>query len=185
MCFATLHEACAKKESGNRILCHLCYQNFQIDAERAGALEGLEKQVKRMKLMSDKKFGQVAVGKTVRIPIPDVDRAKGDLPNILGVVLEITDDGYYRLGTKNGRLDRLYARSQFTVCEGDLLSTTDVPDCNLALRSVANSQSNGDGQGMLRCNCTTKCQTNKCKCKRLNMLCNSRCHKSNSRCNKF
>lgn len=137
-----------------------------------------------MKLMSDKKFGEVEVGKTIRIPIPDVDRGKGDLRNILGVVLEITSDGYYRVGTKNGRLDRLYARSQFTVCEGDLLSAAEVPDCDLALRSVANCQSHGGGQGMFKCNCTTKCLTNKCKCKKTGNLCNSRCHKSSSCCNK-
>lgn len=183
-CSAAVHESCANKIEDNKIACFFCCQESKIDLERAGALDGLQKQAKRMKLLSDKKFGEVSVGKTVRIPIPDVDRGKGDLRNILGVVLEITDDGYYRVGTKSGRLDRLYARSQFSVCKEDLIAANDVPDCNSTLRSVANAQSNGKGQGMYKCNCTGKCETKKCRCKKFNRLCNSRCHKSNSCCNK-
>ena len=89
-----------KKNDKNEAVCALCYHEVTIDAERNGALKGLQQQVKRMKLMSDKKFGEVEVGKTVRIPIPDVDRGKGDLRNILGIILGITEDGYYKIGTK-------------------------------------------------------------------------------------
>lgn len=177
-CKGNLHEACAERNDQNQAVCSLCHHKTRMDLERNGALEGLQQQAKRMKLMSDKKFGEVEIGKTVRIPIPDVDRGRGDHGNVLGIILGTTDEGYYQIGTKTGRLNKLYARSQFSVCEENLMTIDQVPNCALALRSVANAQSNGTGQGMFRCNCKSKCNTNKCTCKKNNLLCNSRCHQS-------
>ena len=50
---------------------------------------------------TQKRFGQVEVGSTVRIPIDPVDRGKTDPRNVLAVVME-NSDGYYKLGTKHG-----------------------------------------------------------------------------------
>ncbi|XP_046683489.1 uncharacterized protein LOC124369516 [Homalodisca vitripennis] len=74
-----------------------------------------------MKANSDKKFPPVTKGVTVRVPIPDVDKGRGDLRNILAVVMDTTEDGFYKLGTANGVLKQLYARSQFTVCQKSLV----------------------------------------------------------------
>ena len=115
-----------------------------------------------MKLLSDKPFGDVLLGSTVRIPIPDVYRSKGDPPNILGIILKITDDNYYQIGTKNGKINKLYARSQFSVCEENLININEVPNNEMALRTLANLQSNGTGQCMFKCNCTTKCNFKIC-----------------------
>ncbi|KAL4123274.1 hypothetical protein QTP88_015474 [Uroleucon formosanum] len=52
-----------------------------------------------MKTWSDKKLKPAEVGATVRVPVPDVDKGRGDARNILAVVIEVTVDGYYRLGT--------------------------------------------------------------------------------------
>ena len=38
------------------------------------------------------------------------------------------------------------------------------------------------GQGHIHCSCTTLCDTARCTCKKANLLCNSRCHKSNTCC---
>lgn len=54
---------------------------------------------------------------TVRIPVPEVDRGRGDARNILAVVLRKTDDELYRLGTKQGVVKTMYSRQQFTVCQ--------------------------------------------------------------------
>lgn len=43
------------------------------------------------------RFPPVAVGSNVRVPVPNVDRAKGDLRNITAVVLE-DQNGLYKLG---------------------------------------------------------------------------------------
>ena len=62
----------------------------------------LEIQAKIMKINSDKKFPPASVGTTVRVPIPDVDRGRGELRNILAVVMTVTQDGFYQLGTTEG-----------------------------------------------------------------------------------
>jgi len=38
------------------------------------------------------------------------------------------------------------------------------------------------GQGFTKCGCKGSCDTNTCKCKKLNLLCNSRCHAGNASC---
>jgi hypothetical protein len=81
-----------------------------ISSARNEAHENLQKQAKRMKLISDFTHPPVDVGGNVIIRIPDVDRAKADLPNIVGVVLDKNEDGLYKIGTKDGVVDKLYCR---------------------------------------------------------------------------
>ena len=54
----------------------------------------LKNQAKKMKLTLDKHFREVSVGKTItiRIPVPNVDKGKGNSRNILAIVLEITKE---------------------------------------------------------------------------------------------
>lgn len=77
---------------------------------RKEAHESLEKQARRMKLVSDALHPPVEKGDNIIIPIPDVDRAKADLRNIIGVVLEKNQEGLHKIGTKHGILDKLYCR---------------------------------------------------------------------------
>lgn len=81
-----------------------------IQKARQTAAENLEKQAKKMKAASDKSHPPAKVGDNVTVPIPDVDRGRGDLRNVIGVVLEINDDGLYKIGTKHGILQKLYCR---------------------------------------------------------------------------
>lgn len=46
--------------------------------------------------LSNDKFSDVQVGTTVRVPIPDVDRARGSPRNILAVVSS-SENGLYKL----------------------------------------------------------------------------------------
>jgi len=75
---------------------------------------------------SKQKFQPANVGETVRIRVPDVDRSKIDSQNILAVVFDIVDNDFYKLATKNGVINRLYTRNQFSVCKDNLISITDV-----------------------------------------------------------
>jgi hypothetical protein len=63
-----------------------------------------------MKLISDATHPPADVGGYVIIPIPDVDRAKAGLRNIVGVVLDKNEDGLYKIGKKDGVVDKLYCR---------------------------------------------------------------------------
>ena len=78
----------------------------------------------------------------------------------------------------------IYARSQFSVCNENILSTEEIPSKEISLRSVATAQSTGTGQGFAKCACTKKCETKKCFCKKNNLLCNSKCHGSGPCTNK-
>jgi hypothetical protein len=63
-----------------------------------------------MKTISDATHPPVDVGGNVILSIPDVDRAKADLRNLMGVVLERNEDGLYRIGTKERSVNKLYCR---------------------------------------------------------------------------
>lgn len=49
-------------------------------------------------------------------------------------------------------------------------------------RQFAACDSAVGGQGMLRCSCVGKCQTNKCSCFKAGRFCNSRCHAGSVNC---
>ncbi|KAF2893875.1 hypothetical protein ILUMI_12298 [Ignelater luminosus] len=113
-------------------------RNRNITDARKSAYDGLQKQAKRMKVISDNAHPKPDIGSTVRIPVPDVDRGRGDARSILAVVLESTEDGFYRLGTKEGVIAKYYSRSEFSVCPANILTIDEVSKENeLSLRSVA------------------------------------------------
>ena len=53
-----------------------------------------------MKKYSDKKCKEIEMGATVKIPVPDIDKGKGEAHNILAYAVEKSDDGFYKLATK-------------------------------------------------------------------------------------
>ena len=65
-----------------------------------------------MTRLAREKFPQGKVGDTVKVQVPDVDRGRCDSKNILEVLMEadLTKD-LYRIGTKDGILNLLYARN--------------------------------------------------------------------------
>ncbi|KAF2890708.1 hypothetical protein ILUMI_15465 [Ignelater luminosus] len=67
-------------------------RNRNITDARKSAYDGLQKQAKRMKVISDNAHPKPDIGSTVRIPVPDIDRGRGDARSILEVVLESTED---------------------------------------------------------------------------------------------
>ncbi|OWR50054.1 hypothetical protein KGM_210698 [Danaus plexippus plexippus] len=47
--------------------------------------------------LSEKKLAPVPIGTSVRIAVPEVDRGRDDARNIIGVVLNKTDDKLYQI----------------------------------------------------------------------------------------
>lgn len=172
---------------GAPVKCSHCQNAEHRQEQQTGAKRKQEDQADRMKEFSAKRFKAAEVGQCVKVPVPEVDRGKTDPRNILAVVIEVTEDGCYRLGTKNGVLKQLYARNQFDPCKESFLSVEEVPkEKEVSLRQTASVLSDGNGQGFQRCNCSqsTRCNTNKCNCKKRGLLCNSKCHGSATCCNK-
>jgi len=63
-----------------------------IEEEQADAKEALLQQTKRMKKYSDARFPESEIGATVRIPLPDVDRAKVGPRYVLVQVYFLTEN---------------------------------------------------------------------------------------------
>jgi hypothetical protein len=64
-----------------------------------------------------------------------------------------------------------------SVSGSDELTILYVPDnTEISVRKAVQLLSLYGGQGHIHCSCRSGCTTGKCKCKRKNILCNSRCH---------
>ena len=66
-------------------------------------------------------------GDSVTVPVPLVDRGRGDARNILGVIVNRNlDTDQYTLAVKAGILNGCYSRNQFDLCPQRLLTLNDV-----------------------------------------------------------
>ena len=83
-----------------------------------------------------------------------------------------TLSGLYLLGMKEGILEQLYARNEFTTADNNFIKAHDVPASSLSLRSASMIMS-GSKQGFISCHCKGYCIDKKCKCHLKNMKCNS------------
>jgi hypothetical protein len=135
--------------------------------------------------------GPLEPGSIVNLRIPSVDRGKVDSNNIAGVVLERTPANKYRIGFPNGVLEtcmpRSELRSQPKQTLGLFPGLSEVMSSwqtspKITIRGAANAASATGGQGYLHCTCKSKCDAQKCGCKRSSMPCNSRCHPRNQQC---
>lgn len=182
----TLHNSEGSGDDAQYI-CALCQCAIRVQEQRKNAKRKLEEQADRMLAASKNRLQPAAVGQNVLIRIPEVDRGRADPINLMAVLIN-ESNGFFRLGTKNGILQRMYCRSEFELCNQEFFTVDDVPqNKEISLREAVGAASvSGHGQGGIRCGCSSKarCSTNTCKCKRENMLCNSRCHNSNPCCNK-
>ena len=103
-----------------------------------------------MKKNSDDSHPPIEIGGNVKVPIPGVDRGRTERRNVLGVVMDRTRDGFYKIGTKTGVLKSLYARSQIGKVTQNFFNICDVPeDKEVSLRKVATSEATGSGQAFL------------------------------------
>jgi hypothetical protein len=187
VCGKIVHELCASVET-DKVTCHHCLTEQTITVERNEASESMRRQASRMRSRSEKILTEVAIGDNVLIPIPNVDRGRGDPRNVMAVILSEEEHGY-RLGTKGGVLRGLYTRNQFELSHGKFITNTDVnADTEISLRQAVSNASVCDGQGFIRCGCSAsgkkRCYTKRCMCKKSGLICNSRCHPNIDCCNK-
>ena len=98
--------------------------------------------------------------------------------------MDRTVDNFYKIGTKQGVINCLYTRNQIAPCKTKFLDKNDVPDDTITVRTANKVGSKFEGQGFVKCDCTTKCIFNRCRCKKKKILCNSKFHNSSSCCNK-
>jgi hypothetical protein len=164
-------------------------RRIRINHQRKRARESMQQQAERMVKRSRIEHTPGDVGDNVTIPIPLVDRGRGDPRNILGVIVDRDENDLYRISVRAGVLHGKYSRNQFDLCAQKLLTVSDVcQDNEVSLRVAVQSESKCGGQGFAKCNCGAgvhRCSSNRCKCFRLKLKCNSRCHGSLSCDNKL
>ncbi|KAK6173277.1 hypothetical protein SNE40_016757 [Patella caerulea] len=117
----------------------------------------------------------------VAVPIPLVDRGRGDPRNILGIIIDRDEKNMYAICVKAGILKGKFSRNQFDLCPQQLLTKSDVDHTStVTLRQAVHKESSCGGQGYVRCNCvgSKRCWTNRCKCFKNKLKCSSRCHSS-------
>ncbi|XP_050065514.1 KRAB-A domain-containing protein 2-like [Aphis gossypii] len=109
-----LEQASTSSES---VLEDIAVVQDKIKKNKKLAVSSLHHQAKRMKTDSILKYPVVSIGTNVMLPVPEVDRSKGDSRNIIGVIMEVTTDDLYKIGTKNGIIAQLFSRNQFSSCD--------------------------------------------------------------------
>jgi len=125
--------------------------------------------------LSNSRLPGVYIGTNVVVRVPDLERGRLAPRNVLAVVVDVSSSGLYLLGTKEGLLERLYARNEFITADNNFIEAHDVPSSSLSLRS-ASMITSGSKQGCVSCHCKRYCMDKKCKCLSKNMRCNSKCH---------
>ena len=110
--------------------------------------------------LSNSKLPAVDIGTNVVVRVPDLDRGRLAPRNALEAVVDISCSGLYLLGTKEGLLERLCDRIEFTTAD-NFLEAHDVPSSSLSLLS-ASMKTSGSKQGFVTCHCKRKCIDKKC-----------------------
>jgi hypothetical protein len=154
-----------------------------IQHARKRALSGQQIQAEKLTRTIKRKLSELSVGNNVIIPIPQYDRGPTDPRNILGVIEEVFEYGF-RVGTSVGTLSGYLCRNQIEAVNDTSLSISMIPSLQISLCEAVRKISKTGGQGYLNCKCKDGCKTSKCKCKKKNILCNSRCHGSMTCSNK-
>ena len=97
-------------------------------------------------------------GDSVMIPIPMVDRGRGDPRNLIGIVLDRSENDMYKLGVTKGVLKGRFSRNQFDVCQEQFLGEDSVELTNaLSIREVVIRYSLGGGQGFIKWTSAVMC----------------------------
>ncbi|GBN22796.1 hypothetical protein AVEN_104508-1 [Araneus ventricosus] len=72
------------------VLCNISEKDIDEKIQRDEAKKGLEQEGKKMLAVSNTKYSNVDEGVTLRIKVPNVERAKSDAFSILAVILSKT-----------------------------------------------------------------------------------------------
>jgi hypothetical protein len=129
----------------------------------------------------DKRPREYDQGDLVSLAVPRIDRKATDRPTLPCKVLEVLENGLYRLGCRTGVLGTCYSAAELqplgviTFPELD-----DIPSTRVSVRQAAQSQACSSVTGV-RCACRKNCNDARCKCKKAGVPCNSGCHPS-SKC---
>ncbi|XP_068206695.1 uncharacterized protein [Palaemon carinicauda] len=106
-----------------------------------------ERMVKRSRI--DLRTGEI--GDNVAVPVPYVDRGRGDPRNLTGNIMDRNENNLYTVGIKAGILKTKFTRTEFNLCPQRLLSVDEINQGQqVSLREALKKGPSG-GQGHLYC----------------------------------
>ncbi|KRZ00470.1 KRAB-A domain-containing protein 2, partial [Trichinella zimbabwensis] len=165
--------------------CKWCRDTQRRLKERVEMKRKLQDQADKMVHDGIKKMRPLDVGENVAVPVANLDRARADQRNLLGVVMSENDHGIVTVGTKHGVLQTGFLSTQLTPLNQKFIEPSDVPaEQPISIRTASTKESCHGGQGYSKCSCNTGCITNRCVCKRSGNLCSSSCHSAKTCTNK-
>jgi hypothetical protein len=128
-----------QSDTENCDLCDVCSRGMLINRERHLSHENLERQADKMVAKSNQVLQPVTVGNNVTLPVPSVDRGRGDSSNMMCVVIDInTETQQYKLATRYGLLNGSFSRNQFLRCTSNILLLGSVDfDTEISVRQAA------------------------------------------------
>lgn len=127
------------------------------------------------------KIKELAVGQSVSLRIPRIDRTCTDVQRLPCIVIQVVGRSrdMYRLRCKSGVLDRCYRTDNLEPFDGDY----QIPligwetEKKITLREAARQHAPWNAF-IERCNChSRKCDTRRCSCKKAGLTCRTYCHK--------
>lgn len=183
-CNLPLHYGCGHllKDDEVNSFCSLCMRKRDRKIVSQDVFKRQKLQAEKMETFSEEAFPPLKIGDSVTVSVPTVDRGPLDFPNIHAVVLKI-ENGVFQVGTKNGTIKGWLPRTDLAKNKSNtILGMSDVMiEKTISLREALALQSMTGGQGYVKCSCKAsinQCRTNRCKCFKFKVLCNSRCHSS-------
>ena len=109
-----------------------------------------------MTVRSNNLLKKLDVGQCATLKIPAFDLGPSDPRNLLVIVLGYENE-LYTLGTKTGRLAAKYTAADLEPIQERLLSSEDVPNVEIPLRTAVGKYTRG--QGYQKCMCKTVCRS--------------------------
>ena len=164
LCDHFVHASCGsyREDSegfGLKVTCNLCVRKNWINIEQEGAKSGQKQQAEKMVSLSNSRLPAVDIGTNVVVRVPDLNRGRLVPRNVPAVVDYVNSSGLYLLGTKEGLLERLYARNEFTTADNNFIEAHDVLSSSLSLW-LASMITSGSEQGFVSCHCKRYCIAN-------------------------
>ncbi|XP_076066149.1 uncharacterized protein LOC143039790 [Oratosquilla oratoria] len=148
------------------------FQNIRVSATL-----GQSKSATRMTRRGKYLLKPLSVGQCATLRVPDVDRGPTDPKNLLVVALK-ENDGLYTVGCREGIIGTKFTAADLCAIKQLLIKPEEVPNISLSIRT-ATARGTG-GQSYVKCQCTTQCTSQWCRCLRRKLKCNSRCHPGRS-----
>jgi len=157
VCYHFVHVICGSYSEDSesfelKVTFNLCVRKNRIIIELEGAKSGQGQQAQKIVSLSNSRLPAVDIGTNVLVRVPELDRGRLAPRNVLAVFVDASSSGLYLLGTKECRLEWLYARNEFTTADNNFIEAHHVPSNSLSLRSVSMITS-GSKQGFVSCHC--------------------------------